>query len=221
MIRRYTVTALAATILGSWAARPGMAQNLAPSAIVAKVRASQESAKDLQFHARGQVIQGDKVQTAEIEVQAIPKQQLRRVTFKAPAALAGNIVVIDKDKAYRYLALPHQVFVSSVEAATRNAPLDFSEVAKVLDGSLDDVSLKTGGTEKTASGKAHILEAQVAKRRYKVWILDGTWRMHRLQAYDAAGDLKADLTVDGMKTDAGLKPATLKALPEDAEVVER
>lgn len=217
MITRLTVGLLALTLLAS----PAHAQDLTVDQVLAKVSAAQAGVKDLAATIQGTMVQGPKRLRAELELTAIPKLGLRRLTFKAPPQMAGNLVVISNDQASRYLAVTHQVVHSSVAEASKGAPLDFSRISALMGGKGTDQGFKLVGVEKKADGKRYVLESPMGGNRLKVWVQEDGWRMQRLEVLNGLGQAVAEWTVTRFEVDQGLTPEAVRSLPADAEVITR
>lgn len=217
MFTRLTVGLLALTLI----AAPAHAQDLTVDQVLARVSAAQAGVKDLSATIQGTLVQGPKRLRAELELTAIPKLGLRRITFKAPAQMAGNIVVISNDQASRYLALTHQVVHSSVSEASRGAPIDFSRISALMGGKGAAQGFKLSGVEKASDGKRYVLESPMGGNRLKVWVREDGWRMQRLEVVNPMGQAVAEWTVTRFEVDQGLTPEAVRSLPADAEVITR
>ncbi|HEY9855587.1 MAG TPA: hypothetical protein V6D05_07610 [Stenomitos sp.] len=217
MLKRLILGAVALTLLGL----PAHAETLSVEAVVAKLQATQAAHHDVVVQLSGELMQGPKRLHGELEIQAIPAQNLRRVEFKAPSQMAGNLVIIEKDQAWRYLSLTNQVVVSSVAEAVKGAPLDFSKMTSLMGGKASAEGFKLAGSEKGADGVLHVLESTTPGNRMKVWVKEDGWRLQRLQVLNGFGQAIADWQVTSFQLDRGLQPADLKRLPKDAEVLKR
>lgn len=211
---------LLASALALALATPTLAAGLTAPQITQRVTAAQAAVKDVKLHLVGQLRQGGKLLDAELEILAIPGAELRRITFLAPAAMADNVIVLEHDLVRRYLALPHQVFVSSAASAAKSAPMDFQRFAGLMNGDLARYPVKLLRTEAVPGGTAAVLEIAVEGQTFRLWVLEGAWRPARMQVLDG-GLVAADWRVASYESNTGLTPAVLKALPADAEVIRR
>ncbi|MFC3721620.1 outer membrane lipoprotein carrier protein LolA [Deinococcus metalli] len=192
--------------------------------IVNKVDATQRAAKDVSFRLAGTATLDTASQKIDVLVKTIPAQNLIRVQFNAPDALADNIVVADKTEVRQYLYLTNQVTVTSAKKAADSAGLtglDFTQLGNTA-SMLSNYTVKLLGTTGAAGKRVFQLEATPKSgdsSRTLVWITEAGWRPTRLQVTDGAGKTLADMTVSAFKTNAGLTAAALRQLPKDAEVI--
>lgn len=202
-------------------AMPALAAPMSVEAVVSKLQATQAAHHDVTIRLDGQLMQGAKRLHGELEIRAIPAQALRRVEFKAPSQLAGNVIIVAGQKAWRYLSLTNQVFVSSVQEAAKGAPIDFSKLTALMGGKATSQGFKLAGTEQVDGGTAYVLESTGEGNRIKVWVQEDGWRVQRLQVLNGWGQAIAEWRVTGYQLDRGLDPTDLRRLPADAEVQQR
>lgn len=217
MSKRLFIAGIALALMGL----PAHAEGMSVEAIVAKLHATQSAHRDVTLQLEGELMQGSKRLHGELEVRAIPELDLRRVEFKAPSQMAGNMVVIEQDRAWRYVALTHQIVVSSVKEAAKGAPLDFSKMTTLMGGKPSAQGFKVTGTEKGSEGTLHVLESTTEGNRLKVWVQEAGWRVQRLQVLNGFGQAIAEWRVASYQVDRGLRAADLKSLPKDAEIIKR
>ena len=194
--------------------------------IVSKVDAAQRAAKDISFRLAGTATLDSNSQKLDVLVKTIPAQNLIRVQFNAPDALADNIVVADKTEVRQYLYLTNQVTVTSASKAADTAGLtglDFTQLGNTA-SLLSGYNVKLLGS--TGAAGKHIYQLEATPKsgdsgRTLVWISESGWRPTRLQFTNNAGKTLADLTVSAFKTNAGLTAAALRQLPKDAEVIKQ
>ncbi len=217
MFKRWMVAALATCLL----AAPAGASELTADQVVSKLVSSQADYKDVRITLKGFLVQGPKRLQGEFEIAAIPRLDLRRVAFKAPAQMAGSIVILEKAQASRYVPLTHQVVVSSAAEAAKGGPLDFSKMTTLLGSSASNHGFTLAGVEQTREGKRYLLEAPSGANRMRVTIDEATWRIRRLQVLNSWGQAVAEWSVTDFKADQGLEAASLRALPDDAQVIRR
>jgi outer membrane lipoprotein-sorting protein len=204
------------------AAAPARAEELTTvDQVLSRIASAQSSHRDLSLQLKGYLVQGPKRLQGEMELKAIPSLDLRRITFKAPTQMAGNVVVIEKERAARYLSLTHQVVVSSVQEAAKGAPLDFSRISALMGGKGAEQGFRLVGVDRAEEGKRYVLESPMGGNRLKVWVREAEWRVHRLEVLNGFGQVVAEWTVTQYATDQGLSPEVVRALPADAEVLKR
>ncbi|WP_043801642.1 outer membrane lipoprotein carrier protein LolA [Deinococcus gobiensis] len=192
--------------------------------ILTRVDNAQKTAKDVSFRISGTAALESAAQKVDFTVRAIPAQNLARLQFAAPDALADNIVVADKNEVRQYLFLTNQVTVTPLSKASQGAGLggldftQFSNTASLLKG----YDVKLLGTSGAAGSRVYQLEATPrsgSTDRTRVWITEAGWRPTRVQLVSTAGKTVADLTISAYKTNSGLSAATLRNLPKDAQVI--
>lgn len=221
-ILRGVKTLLPLTLILSLA---GVADAQSAQDILTRVDNAQKSAKDVSFRISGTAALESAARKVDFTVRAIPAQNLARLQFAAPDALADNVVVADKNEVRQYLFLTNQVTVTPLSKASQGAGLggldftQFSNTASLLKG----YDVKLLGTSGAAGSRVYQLEATPrtggSTDRTRVWITEAGWRPTRVQLVSTAGKTVADLTISAYKTNSGLSAATLRTLPKDAQVI--
>ncbi|WP_420595806.1 outer membrane lipoprotein carrier protein LolA [Deinococcus sp.] len=202
-----------------------IAQTQTADAILAKVAATQKSAKDISFKVSGKATLDAGDQAIDLDIQSIPAANLARVVFNAPDVLADNIVVVDDKEVRNYLYLTNQVTVTSVNKAAGQdlSGLDLSQLSNLVSALKTRYDVKVLGSSGSAGSRLYQLAASpkngVQGGESRVWISENGWRPTRFQSLDSAGKVVADLNVSDYKVNTGLTAARLKQLPKDAEVV--
>lgn len=197
--------------------------------LLASVERAQAGWRDVRAEVVGTFTGADGSNTVlEVEIQAIPAQRLSKILFVRPDSLADNFTVIDRDTVYNYLALTNQVVIQNLAQAAGGQggqAFDLSNLAALIPE--DRFERRVAGAETTPAGRAFRLEARALNPaadgfgRIVVWILDRTWRPHRLQVQDDRGGITLDLTVRSWRTGVGLEARRLRAFPVDAEIVDQ
>ncbi len=213
------------------AALGGMAQAQTPNAqtlsaqdIVNKVDAAQKAARDVSFRLSGTAAFESSNQKIDLTVKTIPAQNVARVQFAAPDALADNIMVADKNEVRQYMFLTNQITVTPTSKAANNAGiggLDFNQLGNTS-AMLSNYTVKLLSTTGAAGSRVFQLEAAPKNGgtdRTRVWITEAGWRPNRIQLLGQGGKVMADMTISAYKTNAGLTAAALKMLPKDAQIV--
>ncbi len=192
--------------------------------IIGKVDAAQKAAKDISFRLSGNATLESSAQKIDLTVKSIPAQNVARLQFNAPDALADNIVVADKNEIRQYLYLTNQVTVTSAKKAADGAGfggLDFTQLSSVA-SLLSQYDVKLLSTSGTAGKRLFQLEATPKSGttdKTRVWITEAGWRPTRIQIVSSAGKALADLNVGNYRVNSGLSVASLKQLPKDAQVI--
>jgi outer membrane lipoprotein-sorting protein len=222
--KRMTILAVATALM----AAPASAQGVTANDVLNRLEATGKNLKDFSARLTGTVAGQDQKLKVDMDVLAMPPQDLVRVTFRAPEALADNFVIMDKSKVWNYLFLTNQVTVSPKnKASVSGTTFDFTQIADFTSViPRDKVNVKLVDTDTTPAGKAYVLEATPKANadldfdKAKVWVTESGWRLYRVQ-FSGGKDSTADLTVTEWKANSGLKEATLRKLPKDAEVINK
>lgn len=195
--------------------------------IVSRVTAAANGARDISFKLQGSATLDSGAQKLDLDIQSIPAQNLARVNFNAPDALADNVVVVDKKTVYNYLYLTNQITVqdTSKQASQAGFGLDFSQFTNAANLLTSRFDVKLIDTTGAAGSRLYQLEATPKNNslgdRNRVWISEQGWRPTRVQVLGAGGKITADINIVNYKLNAGLTPAKLRALPKDAEIVRK
>ncbi|MHA0034329.1 outer membrane lipoprotein carrier protein LolA [Deinococcus sp. PESE-13] len=191
--------------------------------ILNRVDSAQKAVKDLSFRVSGTANADSGNQTIDLTVRAIPAQNLARLQFAAPDALADNIVVADRKEVRQYLFLTNQITVMPLSKATGQSglgDLDFTQLSNPA-SLLAGYNVKLLGTSGSAGQRTFQLEAQPKNGgtdRTRVWITEAGWRPTRVQLL-SSGKTVADLNVSNYKTNSGLNAAALRQLPKSAQII--
>lgn len=193
--------------------------------IISKVDAAQKAAKDVSFRLSGNASLESSAQKIDLTIKSIPAQNLARLQFNAPDALADNIVVADKNEIRQYLFLTNQITVTPTKKAADSAGfggLDFTQLSNAAT-LLSQYNVKLLSTTGAAGKRVFQLEATpkngATTDRTRVFITEAGWRPTRIQIVSSAGKALADLNVSNYKVNSGLSVAALKKLPQDAEII--
>ena len=194
--------------------------------IVSKVDATQKAAKDVSFRLSGTASFENQTQKIDLTVKSIPAQNLARIQFAAPDALADNIVVADNKEVRQYMFLTNQITVTPTNKAASTAGLgglDFNNLGNTS-SILSKYNVKLVGTTGAAGSRVFQLEATPkdgGTDKTRVWITEAGWRPNRLQYLDKNGKVVADMTLSSYKTNSGLTAAALRSLPKDAQIIKQ
>lgn len=191
--------------------------------IISRVDATQKAARDVSFRLSGNATLDTSSQKIDMTIKAIPAQNVARVQFAAPDALADNVVVADKNEIRQYLYLTNQITVTSAQKAASGAglSLDFTQLSNTA-SMLSSYNVKLLGTSGSAGKRLFQLEATPKNGgtdRTRVWITEAGWRPTRIQILNSGGKTLADLNVSNYRVNAGLTAASIKALPKDAQII--
>ena len=219
---------LASLVVLSSVATLALAQGLSASDVLSKLESVQKSLKDYKAKAVGTIADETQKIKLDLDVQAIPGLKLTRLTFNAPDTLADNVSIIDNDNFYNYLFLTNQVTITKLNKA---------QVGGVSFGSIDSfgdlqssipkekLDFKPVSMDDTPNGKAYVVDATPKKGsnlefgRVKIWALEKSFNLYRVQYFNDKGFMQADLTIPKFESNVGLKAKDLCKLPSDVEKI--
>ncbi|HZW27491.1 MAG TPA: outer membrane lipoprotein carrier protein LolA [Trueperaceae bacterium] len=195
-----------------------------------------QAARDLQdasFLLTGRVVDADGTEfPLEIEVQVVPGLDLAKAYIVQPDALADNQIVLDGAAVYSYSFLTHQVTVfdaddpdalggmlpAGQDGATANLSLDLGEILAGYEAELVGVEEGPEGSLYRLAFANRDREAMILD--VHAWVLAADWLPRRLVFKEAGGRVVAELNAEQLAIDQGLDPEEVRALPEDAEVID-
>ena len=203
------------------------------SDVIAKVEAALKGVKDYKLRVTGDFTGNDDRKIGlDVEISSIPSQDLTRIKFNKPDELADNFVIIEKTKISSYLFLTNQVTVQTRKGNASIGGVSFN-VDQFNDPTQafpkDKINFKPVTEDDTADGKAWVLEgtpkpgADLPQEfsSFKAWIVQKDARVYRLQYFGSKKIIQSDVKIPEYKTNIGLKPAALKAIPKDAEIIKK
>jgi outer membrane lipoprotein-sorting protein len=232
--------ALAATLLVAAAAvaivlfviaTTARAQPLDAEQVLERLSERAERLQDIAFVLEGELRDeaGQRI-AVEIEVMAIRSPLAASLYIVQPDALADNMVVITEDAIRNYTFLTNQVAIYAVDDPdafggllpgdqTFIVDLDVAGLFAGWEASVVDV--ETGAAGDVYTLRFDNLEAGAEIAAATAVIDAGDWLPLRLTFYSRANEVFADLRLQGVEVDAGLDPAEVTWIPEDAEVLDR
>lgn len=220
-----------------------------PQQVVERMRAAVREVKDARARIEAESIDARGRRTRSVvAVWMVRTPGLVRLEVLEPAVLADQVYVIDFERLRLlvYLPVTHQVVVQTFDQAfgdkARAAQFSPDQLLSALPGP-DKADLQLAGTETRGNRLYYLLEgaapppsAPVRQEpggalslpvfsppqaaRVRLWVDSSTWLVDRLVAYDASGRTVGSLAFRDLQVNSGLRPADLRHLPEDAEVVE-
>jgi len=209
------------------------AQKLKIDEVLDKMKAKAESVEDVHFLLTGKIIDADGTEIIlEVDVSAMPKEQVTRAEFYQPDALADNITILDKDVVYNYVYLTNQATLFSandpdalggllpVDEENSNAKFEF-DLEKLFAGwtaSIEDY-------QKTDKGNVYKLrfdnkEEDVVIDHVNVTVYEDSWIPTDMIFYKKDNSLFTELHFQDMVVDGGLNIDDLLYLPDDAEIID-
>jgi len=202
-------------------------------AILDNVTQAARELRDASFLLTGRVIDADGTEfPLEIEIMVIPGLDLASAYIIQPDALADNQIVLDGDAVYSYSFLTHQITVFDADdpdalggmlpagrdGATANLSLDLGEILAGYEAELVGVEEGPEGTLYRLAFANRDREAMILD--VDAWVLGSDWLPRRLVFKEAGGRVVAELNAEQLTVDQGLDPEEVRALPEDAEVID-
>jgi outer membrane lipoprotein-sorting protein len=219
---------LASLAILSSIATIALAQTLSASDVLAKLENVQKNLKDYKAKAIGTIADDTQKIKLDLDIQAIPGLKLTRLTFNAPDTLADNVSIIDNDNFYNYLFLTNQVTITKISKAQVGG-VSFGGIESFgdLQSSIpkEKLDFKPLTMDDTPNGKAYLIDATPKKGsnlefgRVKVWALEKSFNLYRVQYFNEKGAMQADLTIPEFKGNVGLKAKDLCKLPSDVEKI--
>lgn len=201
--------------------------------VLDNVTAAATALDDAAFLLTGRVIDADGTEfPLEIEIQVMPQLNLASAYIIQPDALADNQIVLDGDAVYSYSFLTHQVTIfdaddpdalggmlpAGQDGATANLSLDLGQILAGYEAQI--VSVEQGD-----SGAVYHLNFANKDPAAMILDVDATvlasdWLPRRLVFKEAEGRVVAELNAEQLVTNQGLDPEDVRALPEDAEIID-
>lgn len=218
---------LAATLIVSTA----QAQQPTADEIIKGMQDTLDSTTDASILVTGELLGSDgTVYQLELEVEAIPAEELIRLFIIQPDALADNFIIVTPTELYNYNYLTNQVVVYDADDPQAYGPL-----AGDSDGSfeltLDLASLFSGwysevyGEVDTEAGPAHQLvltnlDETANFASATVVALDGTWFPQEITLRNSDGLPILSIELQDVRFDTGLSAEDLLWYPPDAELID-
>ncbi len=189
--------------------------------------------QDASFLLTGRVIDADGTEfPLEIEVQVMPGEDLASAYIIQPDALADNQIVLDGTAVYSYSFLTNQVTIfdaddpdalggmlpAGQDGATANLSLDLGTILAGYEAELVGVEDSPDGPVYRLAFANRDREAMILD--VDAWVLAADWLPRRLVFKEEGGRVVAELNAERLLVNQGLDPDEVRALPEDAEVID-
>src|SRR5690606_31213137 len=189
--------------------------------------------QDASFLLTGKLVDVDGTEIAlEIDMLVAPQESLASAYIVQPDALADNQIVLDGGAVYSYSFLTHQVTIfdaddpdalggmlpTGQDGATANLSLDLGQILAGYEAELVGVEEGPEGTLYRLAFANRDREAMILD--VDAWVLATDWLPRRLVFKEAGGRVVAELNAEQLVIDQGLDPDDVRALPEDAEVID-
>ncbi|MDQ3398785.1 MAG: hypothetical protein M3511_13645 [Deinococcota bacterium] len=222
-----TVFMAAAAIMTVTAAN---AQDMTADEIVDNLNTTIENMNDARFMATGQFtdMEGTSYDVA-MEVEAIFAENIARVTFMEPEEAADNIVILDGDTIYNYLAMTNQLMMMNTtdqdalggyfqNLNVETVSLDLGNLFEGWNATLLESDEAEEGTY-TLRFRSDAEEGLLAYVDARVEEVDGDWIPQEMNFVGQDGMSIARLLIEDFEMNPGLDAETLRELPEDAEML--
>jgi len=171
---------------------------------------------------------GGEAQEADLIIKTLPAQNIVRIEFQKPDALADNYVVITPEKVYNYLFLTNQVVVyPRAKARIEGLGFDLSRMGDLRQ--LDEENEINWQKPKTATVKgrpAWYVAGRASEpdaagfARVEIWISKQPLRLLRTAFYATSGETLSDLEWVSFSRREFTKEDLLD-FPPDAEWIEK
>jgi len=224
------IAAAAVLALGAAAAQ-GASEDV--DTILDNIANAARELQDASFLLTGKLVDVDGTEIAlEIDMLVAPQESLASAYIVQPDALADNQIVLDGGAVYSYTFLTHQVTIfdaddpdalggmlpTDEDGSTANISFD---LGKIFEGYQAEIAEVTQGE----TGPVYLLHftnidpsAQIPDVQATVPASD--WLPRQLVFYGDSGAVLAELNAENLQIDQGIDPETIRALPEDAEVID-
>lgn len=226
LIRRAAALLLAVALLPLAAA-----ESPDPDTVISGLQQTLDSTTDASFLVTGELLGGDgTVYRLELEVEAMPQEQLLRIFIIQPDALADNFIIVTPEDLYNYNYLTNQVVLYRADDPNAYGPLA-GDAEGSFQLTLDLAELFSGwdatvsGEVTTPLGAAVQLELSNSDRDANiaaatVTALEGDWWPQEIELFTAAGDKLLRIELSEVQTDTGLSEDDLLWYPPDAELID-
>lgn len=207
-----------------------MAQELSADDVLIELEQRANSLQDASFLVTGKLIDTDLQEFAlEIQVQMILDENLIRMDFYQPDAIADNFIILDQDGVYNYNFLTNQVtiykpgdsqafgglFPSVQEGSSYTFTLNMNELFAGWNVSLKDHQANTYQLRFTNKASEGIILGYV-----DVSVKETIWFPHQMSFYNPEGNLLAELNFNEISLDQNLDPEDLRYIDNTAEVID-
>ncbi len=205
------------------------AQNLNSEEVLANLEQSSKNMQDASFLVTGRLIDVDTQEFAlEIAVQMIPGENLVRMDFFQPDAVADNFIMIDQDAVYSYNFLTNQVSIYSLGDAAAFGGL-FPEGSN---GSYEftlNISELFSGWDITLEGYQNNLyhlrfdnteSIDIRLKHVDVSIDQELWLPTAMSFYNSQDILVADIQLNDYAVNQGIDIEEVRYIDDTAEIID-
>ena len=206
-----------------------LAQNLSSDEILANLKQSSKNLQDASFLLTGRLIDTDEQEfVLEIAMQMIPGENLVRMDFFQPDAVADNFIMIDQDAVYSYNFLTNQVSIYNLGDAAAFGGL-FPEGSN---GSYEftlNISELFSGWNISLEGYENNLyhlrfdnteSVDIRLKHVDVYIDQDLWLPTAMSFYNAQDILVADIQLNDYAVNQGIDIEEVRYIDDTAEVID-
>ncbi len=202
-----------------------------PDEIISGMQQTLDSTTDASFLVTGEMLAGDgTVYQLELEVEAIPAEQLIRLFIIQPDALADNFIIVTPDDLYNYNYLTNQVVLYSADDPNAYGPLA-GDAEGSFELTLNLAELFSGwdasvaGAVDTEQGPGRLLEltnldSEANIGSATVVALEDGWWPQEITLFTQRGDTLLRIELSGLQFGSGLREEDLLWYPPDAELID-
>ena len=202
-------------------------------AILDNIANAARELQDASFLLTGKLVDVDGTEIAlEIDMLIAPQESLASAYIIQPDALADNQIVLDGESVYSYTFLTHQVTIfdsddpdalggmlpTDDDGATANISFDLAKVFQGYEAEIAEIVDGDDGPVYTLSFSNIDPEAQILDVQATVPASD--WLPRQLIFFGDSGEVIAELNAENLEIDQGIDPEEIRALPEDAEIID-
>jgi outer membrane lipoprotein-sorting protein len=206
------------------------AQELSADDVLAKLEERSEGMQDVRFLVTGKLIDADSQEfNLEVEVQMIPLENIVRMDFFQPDAVADNFVVIDSDGLYSYNFLTNQVTIFDVgDPSALGGLFPASENGEAFQFTLNMAELFAGwnvGLEGYDQGIYNLRFRNkepegVAMGYIDVSVDETLWLPTEMYFYSLEDRLLSELRLSNYELDQSLDPEDVRYIDDTAEIID-
>jgi outer membrane lipoprotein-sorting protein len=208
----------------------GYAQELTAEDVLVKLEERSETMQDVSFLITGKLIDADAQEfNLEIQVQMIPDENIVRMDFFQPDAVADNFMIIDKDGLYSYNFLTNQVTIFNVgDSAALGGILPASENRGGYQFTLNMTELFAGwnvSLDGYTDGMYNLhytnkVTEDVTIGYVDVAVDESLWLPAEMRFYSLEKQLLSELAITNYAINQNLDPEEVRYIDDTAEVID-
>jgi outer membrane lipoprotein-sorting protein len=206
------------------------AQDLSSDDVLANLEQRSKEMQDASFLITGKLIDADDQEfNLEVQVQMISGENLVRMDFFQPDAVADNFMIIDQDGLYSYNFLTNQVTIFNVgDPAALGGILPASEDRDGYVFTLNISELFAGwnvSLEGYEQGLYHLRYSNKVTEGVSMGYIDvavdeNLWLPTQMRFYSLEEELLSELSIINYELDQDLDPEEVRYIDDTAEVID-